>query len=95
MKTKHSSNQPQWSSVTVQSTLPRGLEKMQELAHNLWWSWNVEVLKFFKEIDTELYMQSGNNPAAFLESLSYGQLEQIAKDEALMKQLEQIYSEFR
>ena len=95
MKTKHSSNQPQWSSVTVQSTLPKGLEKMQELAHNLWWSWNVEVLKFFKEIDTELYMQSGNNPAAFLESLSYGQLEQIAKDEALMKQLEQIYSEFR
>ncbi|MDD2559579.1 MAG: alpha-glucan family phosphorylase [Bacteroidales bacterium] len=95
MKTTHSSNQPQWSSVTVQSTMPAGLEKMQELAHNLWWSWNVDVIRLFKEIDKALWAQVSGNPAAFLESLSYTQLEQIAKDEVLMQRLDDIYAKFR
>ena len=43
MKTKLCTNQPQWSAVTVQSKLPAGLEKMQEIAHNYWWTWNTDV----------------------------------------------------
>lgn len=95
MKTKHCSNEPQWYTVTVQSTMPAGLEKMQELARNLWWSWNDEVINFFRDIDKELWVQSSGNPAAFLESLSYTQLEQITKDEAMMQRLEGIYANFR
>ncbi len=95
MKTKYCSNQPQWSSVTVQSTMPAGLEKMQELARNLWWSWNDEVIRLFKDIDKALWSQVSGNPTAFLDSLSYTQLEEIAKDEAMMQRIDNIYAKFR
>ena len=95
MKTKHCSNQPQWSSVTVQSNMPAGLGKIQELVRNLWWSWNDEIIRLFREIDRPLWVQVSGNPVAFLESLSYTQLKQIAEDKAIMQRLDSIYAKFR
>lgn len=95
MKTKNCSNQPLWSSVTVQSSMPKGLEKMKELAHNIWWSWNPEVTKLFSDINAELWLECGGNPVTFLETLSYTQLEEISKDESFIQKLNAIYADFR
>ena len=94
MKTKLCTNQPQWSAVTVQSKLPAGLEKMQEIAHNYWWTWNTEVTDLLSSVDENLWTACGGNPVLFIERLAYQQLEEIAADEGFMKKLNEIYVRF-
>ena len=36
-------NDPVWREVTVKSRIPESLQMLQELAHNIWWSWNYEA----------------------------------------------------
>ena len=35
--------------ITVNPQLPKRIEKLSEIGYNLWWSWNTEFLKLFKE----------------------------------------------
>ena len=37
--------------------LPTPLEKLNDLAYNLWFSWNPEVRDLFKEIDIDLWRE--------------------------------------
>ena len=54
MKVKVSNvNQPAWKECNIHATLPAELSKLQELAYNLWWTWNGEAKDLFRYIDTE------------------------------------------
>ena len=45
MKIKVSNvNTPNWKDVNVKSHIPVELEKLSELARNIWWSWNLKLL---------------------------------------------------
>ena len=35
--------------ITVNPQLPKRISKLSEIANNLWWSWNTEFLKIFKD----------------------------------------------
>ena len=67
--------------ITVNPQLPKRIEKLSEIANNLWWSWNSEFLRLFKEIDSDLWETVGKNPVKFLKLVSQDKLEDIAKDE--------------
>ena len=44
MKIKVSNvNIPNWKEVTVKSRIPVELEKLSEIARNIWWAWNFEA----------------------------------------------------
>lgn len=88
-------NTPQWKELTVKSTLPKELECLDELAHNLWWSWNYEARDLFRSLDKDLYKEVGHNPVLLLERLGYARKEAIVKDEAMMKRVKQVYKDFR
>ena len=40
--------------VTVVPQLPGRIERLSEIANNLWWSWNTDFLKLFLEMDMNL-----------------------------------------
>ena len=40
-------NTPQWKTLNIKSTLPKQLEYLNELAHNMWWAWNYEDTTLF------------------------------------------------
>jgi len=46
--------------------LPRRLERMSELACNMWWSWHPEAQELFEEIDPVLWESVYHNPVKFL-----------------------------
>ena len=41
--------------ITVNPQLPKRIEKLSEIANNLWWSWNTEFLRLFQKIDGDLW----------------------------------------
>ena len=36
--------------IIVNPQLPSRINKISEIANNLWWSWNTDFLKIFKEM---------------------------------------------
>ena len=96
MKIKASNaNQASWKPVIVRSNMPAELSKLEELAHNMWWVWNYEARDLFRDIDSELYHDVKHNPVMLLERLSYTRKEEILKDKALMKRIQDVYAKFR
>ena len=72
MKIKVSNvNTPNWKEVTVKSRIPEELEKLSEIARNIWWAWNFEATELFRDLDPELWKECGQNPVLLLERMSY------------------------
>lgn len=88
-------NVPQWKELNVRSGMPEQLKCLDELAHNMWWSWNHEARDLFRELSPELYREVDHNPVLLLERLSYERKEEIVKDKALMKKVKNVYGLFR
>ena len=62
-------NTPQWKTLNIKSTLPKQLECLNELAHNMWWAWNYEARNLFKSLDENLYEEVGEADGTGEESL--------------------------
>ena len=54
-----------FNKITVNPQLPKRIEKLSEIANNLWWSWNTEFLRLFQRIDGDLWEESNKNPVKF------------------------------
>ncbi len=46
--------------------LPKRIEGLARLAHNLWWAWNPDAQRLFRQIDPLLWDAINHNPIAFL-----------------------------
>ena len=42
-----------WRYMNVNMQFPAELEKLNELAYNLWWVWNADALELFRNIDRD------------------------------------------
>ena len=49
--------------------LPERLSGLEELAENLWWSWNPGARMLFKTLDRQAWKESGHNPDKMLREL--------------------------
>ena len=96
MKIKVSNvNIPNWKEVTVKSRIPEELEKLSEIARNIWWAWNFEATELFRDLDPELWKECGQNPVLLLERMSYEKLEALTKDKVILRRMNEVYTKFR
>jgi len=96
MKIKVSNvNTPNWKEVTVKSRIPVELERLSEIARNIWWAWNFEATELFRDLDPELWKECGQNPVLLLERMSYEKLEALAKDKVIQRRMNDVYTKFR
>ena len=96
MKIKVSNvNTPNWKEVTVKSRVPAELEKLSELARNIWWAWNYEATELFRDLDPTLWKEAGQNTVLLLERMSYEKLEALSKDKVILKRMNDVYAKFR
>lgn len=66
--------------VSVFPVVPARLERLSELAHNMWWSWHPEAQTLFSSLDPELWEQVYHNPVKFLVEIAQEKLDAAAKD---------------
>ena len=96
MKIKVSNvNTPNWKEVTVKSRIPVELERLSEIARNIWWAWNFEATELFRDLDPELWKECGQNPVLLLERMSYEKLEALTKDKVILRRMNEVYTKFR
>jgi starch phosphorylase len=89
------SNDPLWRDIYPHSKLPGKLEKLYEIATNLWWVWNHEGAKLFGELDAELWKNTGGNPILLLHKLSSRRMKSILENPEMMARIDYVYGLFR
>ena len=55
---------------TVKPKIPASLQALEELAHNLWLSWNFDAVMLFIRLDYEVWLSCKQNPAKMLGMVS-------------------------
>ncbi len=88
-------NAAAWKTVSAKSNIPAELEKLNDLAHNMWWAWNHDARSLFTSLDAQLYAECGYNPVLLLERLSHEKMEELAHDKAIVKKMNDVYAQFR
>ncbi|MDR1221285.1 MAG: alpha-glucan family phosphorylase [Tannerella sp.] len=89
------SNEPIWRDLYPHSKLPKKLEKLHEIATNLWWVWNHEGAKLFGEIDADLWKSTEGNPVLLLQSLSSKRMKDILEDYDMMARIDYVHDLFK
>lgn len=60
--------------------LPRRINRLAQLAYNIWWSWNPEVQRLFTFIDKDLWERCNHNPIVFLRKVERARLNGVIND---------------
>ena len=83
-----------FNKITVRPQLPKRISKLYDISYNLWWSWNTDFLKLFKQIDIDLWENCQKNPIKFLKLVSQDKLEEICKNADFLKEYDKIVRDF-
>ncbi len=79
---------------TVVPALPPKLGRLRDLAYNLQWSWEYEMVELFRRLSGEMWEQAGHNPVRMLGLVSQERLDQVANDDAFLAHLERVWTSF-
>ncbi len=74
--------------------LPEGLERLNELALDLRWSWNHASDRLWQTIAPDLWERTGN-PWFILQTVAYSRLETLANDSSFRQILDEVSAEHR
>lgn len=88
-------NTPSWSEIYTYVELPEDLKVLEEIAHNLWWSWNPQAKDLFRKLNPELWYKTECNPVMLIRNLSEDNIESILKNKGLMSEIKSVYKSFR
>ncbi|MCF6148657.1 MAG: glycosyltransferase family 1 protein [Candidatus Kuenenia sp.] len=69
--------------------------ELRDIARNLWWTWQPDVISIFRDIDPVLWRQVNHNPVAFLSEISPETLEQRALELASESRISYIFYRLR
>ena len=88
-------NEPVWRSLTVSAKLPKELHALEELSKNLWWVWNSEGKNLFRDLDSNLWREVGENPVMLLQRISSARLNEVKKDPTMMARIKKVHADFK
>ncbi|GMO31548.1 MAG: glycosyltransferase family 1 protein [Termitinemataceae bacterium] len=83
------------STYTVKPKLPASLKPLDEIARNLWLSWNYDAIQLFIRLDYDVWTKSGQSPMKTLGMVSQERLAEVAKDDSFIAALKEVYEKFQ
>ncbi|MFZ2362046.1 MAG: alpha-glucan family phosphorylase [Anaerolineae bacterium] len=66
--------------LSIFPRIPEALDRLPELANNLWWSWNTDAQAVFRDIDPDLWERVNHNPVKLLREVKQEKLDAAAAD---------------
>lgn len=74
--------------------LPKPIERLNELAFNIWWVWQSDARELFRMWDYPLWRSTGHNPVKMLHSMTPERIEELAKNIPFRRKLEKVMMRF-
>lgn len=79
----------------VRPNVPDPLKPLEEIAHNLWYSWNFDAITLFIRLDYDAWIESNMNPVRTLSSVSQERLKELSIDDSYLSALSAVYDKMR
>ena len=83
-----------FNKIVVKPQLPKSINRLDEIANNLWWSWNSEYLRLLKKLDRDLWENVEKNPVKFLKRITQEKLEKASNDSSFVKEYEKVLKNY-
>ena len=80
--------------ISVLPHLPAPIDRLQELAYNLWWIWNPDAQDLYESVDPELWEEVNENPIRFLRSVSLSRLREASRNHSYLQRYESVLQRF-
>ena len=80
--------------VTVLPDLPERIERLDELAHNLYWTWRPDARRVFRRLDRALWERVGHSPVAMLRDIDQSKLEAAVQNAEYLTLYDDVISAF-
>ncbi len=80
--------------ISVFPKLPGAIARLEDLAYNLWWTWEPEAQALFEAVDAERWERVNHNPVRFLRGVEQEKLNAVAEDEAYLAEYEEVLEAF-
>jgi starch phosphorylase len=74
--------------------MPDRINRLPELAYNLWWSWNPQARELFRRLDYPLWRRSQHNPVQMLLEISQEKLNEAAADGSFVMHYHKVLKAF-
>src|SRR5690242_3500068 len=81
-------------SLEVNPKLPPRLARLEELAGNLWYSWDRATRALFARLDHDLWEATGHSPKALLKRIDQQRLLDAAADPIFLSAFNRVLSAF-
>ena len=88
-------NETNLKEINVKSHLPASLSKLEEIAQNIWWTWDSEAKNLFRQIDREAWIEAASNPVLLLNILNYEKLVALGENTEFIKKVETVYNAYQ
>ncbi|MFZ1908362.1 MAG: alpha-glucan family phosphorylase [Burkholderiales bacterium] len=80
--------------LDVRPKLPQRLQRLEELADNMWYSWDRPTRTLFARLDRSLWQIIGHSPKAFLRNVDQQRLDEAAEDPVFLNSFHSVLSEY-
>ncbi|HEY2981653.1 MAG TPA: alpha-glucan family phosphorylase [Anaerolineales bacterium] len=74
--------------------LPRRINRLNELAYNLWWTWQPDAQRLFNRIDNDLWERLSHNPIRLLRDTERALLNEVAQDKTYLDLYDRVFKKF-
>ncbi len=81
-------------STTFTISLPKRIQRLQELSYNLWWTWQPEAQLLYRVIDQELWDKVNHNPVKFLQTVERQKMNAVTRDRQFLAKYDRTLAEF-
>ncbi len=75
-------------------SLPRRINRLGQLAYNMWWVWNPDAQQLFRQMDLRLWDTVGHNPVAFLRKIERSRINAATNDRYFLERYDRILQKF-
>jgi len=96
LEVQEKTNLPIWRTVIVHPSLPEKFKGLEELAFNMWWSWNDDAMDMFEYLNgTEAWKKSRYNPIDLLKQMNFERYLELEQDGLFFSKFQKVYKNFQ
>ncbi|MDY6914722.1 MAG: alpha-glucan family phosphorylase [Candidatus Cloacimonadota bacterium] len=81
--------------IYVKPQLPEGLKQLEELAQNIWSTWDTDAYRLYSRIDPHLFRKFQHNPIKLLQTIPENRLQELTHQKGFLHELDIVYQKFQ
>ncbi len=74
----------------VNPELPKNLKALKDLAFNLMWAWDHDMIAIFRRLDRKLWDKTNHNPVLMLGSIDQARLKKLSDDSSFVAHVDRM-----